>query len=62
MAKRTQDEDGPKKAGGAAVDGRRDAKALPESAALALEKLRRLDSQLAARYEKTRSERRKRLR
>jgi hypothetical protein len=61
MAKRTQD-DGPKKAGEAAVDGGRDAKALPESAALALEKLRRLDSQLAARYEETRSERRKRLR
>ena len=35
---------------------------LPEHAALALEKLRRADAQLAARYERTRVERRKRTR
>ena len=61
MAKRTRDGKDVQKTDGA-VDGQAPDGALPPQAALALEKLRRVDAQLAARYEQTRVERRKRAR
>lgn len=63
MEKPTRDESDPRKTDGAAAsDMPVSGEALPEHAARALEKLRRVDAQLAARYERTRVERRKRSR